>query len=62
MLSSTYMDIREAGRQGGLARAQKMSKEERSASARKAAIAMHAQRREKKGVIKDSVKDTDHVQ
>lgn len=39
------MDIREAGRQGGLARAKKMTKRERSESARTAALAMHAKKK-----------------
>lgn len=42
MLHSYYMEMKEAGRQGGLARAKNMSPEERSESARKAAMARHA--------------------
>lgn len=41
------MDVKEFASKGGLARAKKMTKEERSESARKAARARHAKRKDK---------------
>lgn len=39
------MDIQEFAKKGGIARAQKLTQQERSASARKAALAMHASKK-----------------